>query len=281
MKNYLILFAVILSVYAINPAAAQTGTKICVDGTNSYNGGNSCTPVTATNPFPVTVAGGSGETVTANQGTANAGGAAAWPVQGAGASGAAAVGNTLRDGGVNNTTPPTLSDGKQGDLQLGTTGSLHVELWGANSTQATNLQSAGADGVVNSGPVAGPNVYSRPSLFNGSTWDRQFTCSSSAAVSVTAGNTTQIVALSGTTVIRVCSIIGSISLAGTMTVSYGTGTNCGTGNTALTGTMALATGTPVNLSNGMGSVVRSAAGNAICIAAATGNFTGVLTYAQF
>lgn len=35
-------------------ASAQTSTKICVDGTNPYNGGNSCNPVNASNPFPVT-----------------------------------------------------------------------------------------------------------------------------------------------------------------------------------------------------------------------------------
>lgn len=137
----------------------------------------------------------------------------------------------------------------------------------------------GADGVSNT--TTGLEAYTRASKFNGTTYDRDFTCASSATVSVTAGSTTQIIALSGTTVIRVCSFSVAMSAAGTASWETGTGTNCGTGTTALTGATPLATGTPWTYSNGQGSVFRSSAGGEICLAAVTGNVVGTINYAQF
>lgn len=60
------LLALVLS--GLSQAAdAQQVTKICVDGTNSFNQGNSCVPVGSSSPFPVTVSGSGGGTV--SQGT--------------------------------------------------------------------------------------------------------------------------------------------------------------------------------------------------------------------
>jgi hypothetical protein len=78
-------------------AQAQMATTIQLP-----NGGGTTGPITycvagtvvaGTCPIPVTVTGGSGSTVTANQGTPNAGGATnSWPVQGAGVAGTPAGG---------------------------------------------------------------------------------------------------------------------------------------------------------------------------------------------
>ncbi|MCK9361859.1 hypothetical protein M0Q28_06595, partial [Patescibacteria group bacterium] len=103
----------------------------------------------------------------------------------------------------------------------------------------------------------------------------------SAVINVTAGATTQLVALSGSTVIRVCSYNVTASLAGTFTFVYGTGANCGTGTTALTGAMAIATAGSNGMSGMIGSLFRGAAANALCLTAATGNMTGFVTYAQY
>jgi hypothetical protein len=57
----------------------------------------------------------------------------------------------------------------------------------------------------------------------------------SAALSLSASGLTQIVALSGSTVIRVSHISVGFTSAVNFQLEYGTGTNCGTGTTALTG----------------------------------------------
>lgn len=116
--------------------------------------------------------------------------------------------------------------------------------------------------------------------FNGSTWDRQFVCSSFAAVSVTAGNTTQIVALSASTVIRVCNFYGSISADGSFAMVSGTGSNCGTPANS-TGDILAKTNTPINLGNGAAAIYRGTAGGEFCVKATTGNVVGYITYAQY
>lgn len=118
-------------------------------------------------------------------------------------------------------------------------------------------------------------------FFNGATWDRGFTCPTTAVVNVTAAATTEIVALTASQTIRVCSINVSMSAAGTATFVTGTGTNCGTGTTALTGAMPLATGIPLSVSGMLGSLMRSLVANALCVTAATGNVVGWVTYAKY
>lgn len=97
-------------------------------------------------------------------------GTSAGQVQGAGASGATAVGNPVRAAGVYNSTLPTLTNGQAGDLQLGSRGSLNVTLYDQNTAQPASV-SAFADGA--SGSLFGILSWVRPSLFNGTTWDRQ------------------------------------------------------------------------------------------------------------
>ena len=64
-------------------------------------------------------------------------------------------------------------------------------------------------------------------------------------------------------------------------VKYGTGTACDTGAVSLTGAMRFVDEGGMALSAGQGSLFRTAAGNALCITAATGAVTGFITYAQF
>jgi hypothetical protein len=118
--------------------------------------------------------------------------------------------------------------------------------------------------------------------YNGASFDREFTCPSSAVINVAAGATQEIVALTSSQIIRVCSIVISAdTLATTATFSYGTGTTCGTGNVALTGAMRLQDEGNISISAENGSLMRTAASNALCIAAATGAVTGFISYLKY
>ncbi len=121
-------------------------------------------------------------------------------------------------------------------------------------------------------------------LFNGSTWDRQYYCTSSAPITVTGTSDTQIVALTASQTIRICDI--TVTLGGTtptMTVEYGTGTNCGTGKTALTGAMAPTTGTSLAINPGPMAALRSGSGAAVCLVLAGTSPTanGFISYAKY
>jgi len=106
-------------------------------------------------------------------------------------------------------------------------------------------------------------------------------CPNTATVSVTAGDTTQIVALSGSTNIKVCSMAISMTAAGTAQFVSGTGSNCGSGTANITGAIPLATGVPLSLAAPIGGTLLSAgASNALCIAAVTGNVVGFIGYQQ-
>lgn len=230
----------------------------------------------------VTISSDSTGTVIATQATAanlNA------QVVGNAASGAADSGNPVKVGCAYTNNYTTLTNGQRGNCRMTTMGDLGSALV-ASGSSAQDANANGSGGLLFNGGQANISVAPVflqvwPQDFNGSTWDREFTCPSTAAISVTAGNTTQLVALSGTTVIRVCSFVTSISLTGSAAFVYGTGANCGTGQTAITGAMNILTGSNINMSSGNGSLFRALAANALCLTAATGNVTGFVTYAQY
>ncbi|WP_416463945.1 hypothetical protein [Sphingomonas sp. VDB2] len=114
-----------------------------VDGT--------CVPVSATAPLPVTASSG-GSGATSDQ------------VQGAGAAGAAAVGNPVGVGGIYSTTPPTLTDSLRGNLQLGSRGALQVQLMTADSVTA--FAGVGTANDTGSNTLNALRVYSAGSLYN-------------------------------------------------------------------------------------------------------------------
>lgn len=154
----------------------------------------------------------------------------------------------------------------------------------ANGAMLVGSSYTAADGSANTvgspdGAALAMGAY--PFRWNGATWDREYYCSSSAAVSVTAGNTTEIVALSGSTIIRVCGFSISAS-ANSSTAKWvrGTGTNCGTGTADITAAYAMSGSQPFS-SYGNPEVFRAAAGNALCLTAVTGNITGVVSYARY
>lgn len=200
------------------------------------------------------------------------------PIAGSVADAAAASGNPVPVGGMQNTTLPTYGNGARTTAQYDTRGGQYVVIKANAATAAANVN-APADGSSNSS--AALYAWAENAFYNGSTWDRGFTCANSAVVNVTAAATTQLVALASSQIIRVCSVAITMSAAGTAKFVYGTGSNCGTGTTDITGAFTLATGTPLTLSGMNGSVFRTIASNALCLTAVTGNVTGVISYAQF
>ncbi len=176
------------------------------------------------------------------------------------------------------TSPTTVTENLFGNVRMSANGMLYTQIGNAAGSVLATVTQPG-DAVGNSAQN-GINTLSRNNVFNGSTWDRQFSCPNFAAVSVTASNTTQIIALSGSTVIRICSAVLTTSLTGTFTMLSGTGSNCGTPANS-TGAMGIVTATPVVIGDGAAAIYRGTAGGEFCIAAATGNITGYVMYAQY
>lgn len=195
------------------------------------------------------------------------------------ASGATDSGNPVKIGGVYNSTPPTVTTGQRVDMQTDSRGSLHTVIYSQDSNTPAPVGFMTVDGISNA--TAGLTTRSAGLLFNGSTLDRAFTCASQASATITAGSTTQIVALSGSTNIRVCSYQVGIATTGTFKFVSGTGSNCGTGTADITPATNLIAGNVVAVSAGNNSIFRAGASNALCVAAVTGNVQVFVSYAQY
>jgi hypothetical protein len=113
----------------------------------------------------------------------------------------------------------------------------------------------------------------------------------SVIVNLAAAATTELVAISGTTVIYVCDFTISISqvvtTANTLKFVTGTGSACATGQTNLTGLFGaggVTAGIPIVVfANSPGTVFKTPAGQALCVTTAIGGsaqFQGVVTYVQ-
>lgn len=193
---------------------------------------------------------------------------------------AADSGNPVKTGCKYNASGVSATDGNRVDTQCNIAGAAFVAGYlntGVDGVGNTQISSIGVSNSTGLRPLA-----TAPWLSNGTTYDREFTCANSAVVNVAAAATTQLVALSGSTVIRVCSfVISGDTLATTAKFVYGTGANCGSGTTDITGAMRLPDEGSIAISAGNGSVFRGLAANALCLTAVTGAVTGFVTYAQY
>ena len=104
----------------------------------------------------------------------------------------------------------------------------------------------------------------------------------SAAINVSTATTAQLVALSSGKRIDITSYDVYASGSGSITLEYGTGTNCGTGTTALSGPYNLtATQASISKGGGLGPVLVVPAGNALCVVTTTAPMSGSVSYTQF
>jgi hypothetical protein len=129
--------------------------------------------------------------------------------------------------------------------------------------------------------TAGGNVFDATIsyFFNGSTWDRGFVCSNQARVTLTDGTRTQLVALSATKVVRVCQIHMTTTAPEDFTISYGTGSACGTGTTTIDKYLSVvAFSTDFQPT----AALRTIASNALCVTqSGTQSAEVTVVYAQF
>jgi hypothetical protein len=105
------------------------------------------------------------------------------------AAGVADSGNPVKVGGKYNATPPALTDGNRGDLQLGSRGSARVELFIAGSASSVGAFTAGGDAASNS--FNSLAIMSSGRVYNGSTWDRQRNNEEATLLASAARTTTQ------------------------------------------------------------------------------------------
>lgn len=166
-------------------------------------------------------------------------------------------------------------------LSTQASGALNIGGFIAPTAGAAN----NAAGVLTPGNSTPFPLQIFPSLFNGSTWDPQFYCPNSTTFSV-ASTTTQVIALSGSTKIRICSfdINPSTITAGSTDIVAGTGTNCGTGTATLTGAYTLPAAAVVDITPSTlspSSPLTAPAGAAVCVRAVTSTVNGFIVWAQF
>jgi hypothetical protein len=162
----------------------------------------------------------------------------------------------------------------------------------ASDQSAVGIQgvaAAQADGasntptVLGTGPSGTPVATYQPILpyvFNGATWDRDFVCTNRATFNLSGAGDTQIIAASGTTIVRICHISLSTVAPEDIKFTQGTGANCVTGPVDLTGLYKQVTA----LAFDFGSVgaLRGTASQAICINQSVAQATGgVVIYAQY
>jgi hypothetical protein len=232
-------------------------------------------------------------TVTANQGTPNAGGVNAWPVQGGSAAGAALVGNPVPVSGTD-AAGVKRSLRTQGDGALALTG-------GVTPNDGTSGAFGGGLFRADTGAISFPVIY--PLVYNGTNWDRQrgstagtlgaglgsgatggvigakTVCDSQAVVTLAAAGNTEIVALTAARQIRVCHFSASFQSPVDVQFTQGTGANCAVGTANVSGVYQDVLAAALDFADGS---MRTAAGNALCVslgAAVTGG--GIVTYAVY
>ena len=108
-----------------------------------------------------------------------------------------------------------------------------------------------------------------PALFNGVTWDRQVKCPTAVPITIAAAGTSQIVAPSGGKLGRVCGIFLAVSTGGTLQITEGTGSTCGTGTTNISGLMTMPVGMTPMFSADSSLLQANVVGDGICLTSTT------------
>ena len=104
--------------------------------------------------------------VTLSDGAGGSGGGA---ITGNVASGATDAGAPVKIAGVYNTTKPTFTNAQRGDIQIGSRGSVIVQIGAADGTAAASVISPADTTAARTGlDVTNQNMH-----FNGTNWDRQ------------------------------------------------------------------------------------------------------------
>lgn len=124
---------------------------------------------------------------------------------------------------------------------------------------------------------------SSPSAFlSGANCNPAIQAAKSVAISIASGTTTQLVAAVANQAIYITSWNVMSAGTGNVTLVYGTGTNCATGQVALTGAYPLVAQAGISTGVGLGMVLYIPQGNALCLTtSASPQVSGSLSYVQF
>jgi hypothetical protein len=102
----------------------------------------------------------------------------------------------------------------------------------SDGTNARDILAASA--VGDASPATGIPAAA-PSVFNGATWDREFTCRNATVIDDSAMGNTQILAAVAAQNIRICKMTLTAAATVGIQLTQGTGVNCATGNNPLGG----------------------------------------------
>lgn len=106
-------------------------------------------------------------------------------------------------------------------------------------------------------------------------------CDNTASISMSSATTTQAIALASGKSVYVCGFVFNADGKTTAKLVQGTGTNCATGQSSLTPPFNLDAGANVQLGSGLGRLLKSNAGSAVCVTSSAGKTLNVLLiYAQ-
>lgn len=164
---------------------------------------------------------------------------------------------------VYNTSPPTLSTSNIGFVQCDSSG----KLLGTATISGALPAGTNVIGYVSNDPCTQAAKTNLP-------------------ISFQTTSITQLIALSGSTKIYVCSLSLIASAATVFSITGGTGSNCGTpaaliGSTSATHGLSLAANGGLTLGSGAGTVAVTGAGSELCIVqSGAGDLVGNLTYVQ-
>lgn len=188
-------------------------------------------------------------------------------------------------------------------------GSVLVPGVNAFVTNATPGIANNADGIasVTASATSPVPVNNYNYVYNGTTWDRLRSGTQTGSVAVASADpclganktnlpisqngtsSVQLIALSGSTVIYVCSLSLIFGGATTMVLTTGTGSACVTGNAAVLGDttaniangLSFAANGGLTLGNGAGTILKGAASSELCMTLGTSvRASGNLTYVQ-
>lgn len=255
---------------------AQGQTSDTVNNLNFIHNGTAWARLTfgqatMANSLPVTIASNqTALTVTGTGGTFPSTQSGTWTVQ---------PGNTANTTawlvtGTGGTFPATQSG--TWTVQPGNT--ANTTAWYVTSTIRTPAGQSAIDDTADAVKVL--NVDS-----TGATISPGVACTNVAVIDTAASGNTQLVALSGSTVIYICSYIITAEATVDVRLVRGTGTACATGETSITGTFAFSTTTGllgVSRGSGLGMITKGNAGDAVCIETSGAvQINGEITYAQY
>lgn len=177
----------------------------------------------------------------------------------------------------------TTWDRARGDITNG----LDVDVTRVPTNQTIDLNriSGSALGATNPVPVRqtdGTSFYDSRNI-QGQNSARPIYCSESAFLNMTTATTTQLVALTASQIIYVCSYAFEAAGATNAKLVYGTGTNCATGTTDATPTWEWTAQTGINRNSGGGNIVtKTAVSNAICASSSAAvNLKVEISYTKF